>query len=454
MSDQLLIVQLATAIWLLFLAAVAAARLVRGNGHAALVLTCVHFVFFGIPLWLDVIYGGPPVRYQGFADATSNPTVTMTYCFAVAVAPLVWYFASGASSWVPRHSPTAPVRINRLEMVLLFLPLLLVVTIANPTTYATYGAVVQDALDEEALSVQMFVAIASLITVALIAKCIGRSSHLTTAQRLLFVSAGAVALWLNGKRAIIVIATVWVGYALWRRRPRQTIPLLAAIAGIVVVLVAALLSYQWLVRGIAAGDRESYANVRVDYGRDLVLKLALLSEIESGREPVLDYRGQTLVFYSTLPIPRSMWPDKPWPFAVYQTSRMLGIETRSLGWAVTTSWLDESVANFGLAGIFIGPLLLGLICRIGHNAKDPVVDATTTVIALQFLTVQLAAFYPLAAFWAWQRLRAGRAPRNQARIANGFRASIAIRAGHVRWRPTPRLARDHVAAASPRAVQS
>ena len=52
------------------------------------------------------------------------------------------------------------------------------------------------------------------------------------------------------------------------------------------------------------GERESYANIRVDYGRDLVLKQALLSEVEASREPVLDYRGQSLVFYGTLFVPR------------------------------------------------------------------------------------------------------------------------------------------------------
>ena len=141
-------------------------------------------------------------------------------------------------------------------------------------------------------------------------------------QRYLFAFAGSLALWLNGKRAIIVIATVWIGYALWRRRRRQAIPLLVATGGIVAVLVVALLGYQWVVRGIAVGERESYANIRVDYGRDLVLKQALLSEVEASREPVLDYRGQSLVFYGTLFVPRdAMWPDKPWPFAVCQTSR-------------------------------------------------------------------------------------------------------------------------------------
>ena len=211
MSEHLLLVQVVTALWLTVVTLAAAIKLVRGNGHAALVLTCVHFVFFGVPLWLDVSYGGPSFTYPGFADAADNVTVSLMYCFAVAVAPLLWDFVSAASAWTPRQSPAGPIRLGRIETVVLFLPLLLAVTIADPATYMSYGAVAQDALDDGALSVHLFVSIASLITVALIARNISRSSHLTTMQRYLFAFAGSLALWLNGKRAIIVIATVWIG---------------------------------------------------------------------------------------------------------------------------------------------------------------------------------------------------------------------------------------------------
>ena len=129
---------------------------------------------------------------------------------------------------------------------------------------------------------------------------------------------------------------------------------------------------------------------------------------------------------------------------------MLGIETRPIGWAMTTSWLDESVANFGLAGIFIGPLILGIICRIGHAAKEPVVDATTTLIAILFLTVQLAAFYPLAALWMWQRVRPGRGRKARcSHTTSGFLTSIAVRGGSMKKRPAPALIRNgRLAAAS------
>jgi hypothetical protein len=437
MSGALLVSQFITGVWLLTLVAMAIRRLRNGNGNATLILTCVHFLFFGIPIWLDVVFGLPDLVSPGFVAATAHPSVSVAYCLAVAIAPLLWQWAGGASTWASRATPGAVSTLGRTELALLFLPVLLVFVLGSVTTYSTYGTVAQDSFDEGALSIHSFVAIASLLTIATVAGCVSKSAAINMSHRVILVCAAGAAFWVNGKRAIIAIATLWIGYALWGRRRRVTIPMLVSAAVVAVVVAGSLVAYQAAVRGIVLGERGAYLNARIDYGRDFVLKQALLAEIEPGREPVLEYRGQSFVYYATLFVPRSVWPDKPWPYAIYQTSRMLGIETRSLGWGTTTSWLDESVANFGLAGIFIGPLILGLFCRIGHAAKDPVVDATTTLIAILFLTVHLAAFYPLAALWGWQRLRSGRAGRKQRRGAGSFVTSIAVRGGH--WRRVPAL---------------
>lgn len=77
---------------------------------------------------------------------------------------------------------------------------------------------------------------------------------------------------------------------------------------------------------------EVYKNVRVDFSRDDRVKMTIYSELYPDRMKILDYRGQSIVFDLTMFIPRSIWEEKPWPYAVYFTSAMLMMPTQYIGW--------------------------------------------------------------------------------------------------------------------------
>lgn len=408
MSDGIILVQAATGLWLFSVALVAVVRLARGNGHAALLLTCVHFLLFGMPLLLDVFVGTPDVTYPGLVDALQSNRVTIVYCAFVAVSPILWQWVGGTGRWGVRPSRSDSSRLTKCELVLFSSPLALALVLVGPSTYLRYGTVAAEMLDEDLLSAHSFVSLASMISIAVVANAVARMKSFGQREIAILTASAVAAVWLNGKRAIIVVAAVWIGYTVWRRRGAVTISLLVSALTAITVLVGALVMYQWQVRGITLGESGSYSNVRIDYGRDLVLKQTLHAELEPNQGTILDYRGQGFLFYATLPVPRTVWPDKPWPYAVYQTSRMLNIQTSSIGWGITTSWLDECVANLGLVGLLVGPVTLGLFCRVGHSAKDTVVDATTAIVAILFLTLQFAAFYPLVIVWTLQRFFLGR----------------------------------------------
>jgi hypothetical protein len=398
-------VELATAAWLLVLAAIAVTRILQGRGHASLILTCVHFIFFGIPLWLDRLGDTVEITiYPGFLHALESDNVRLAYCGVVAVAPLIWQAVGGAAQWTLRPASGArPITV--LEYVLLLLPVALAVMLFDLGTLGVYGSSALDTVglqgaadDERALGASV-VTFATLLAIAILGGILARNPRLNWFHRSFLFLAGFAALWLNGKRAIVVIAVLWLGYALWRRTYVPSLRTIQVGAVTVVILTGSLFAYQWYVRGVTVSDARTYADMRVDYGRDLVLRQALLPEVGDGEPPILDYRGQSFFFYSTLLVPRSLWPEKPWPFAVYQTSRMLDIAPRSIGWGITTSWLDECIANLGWPGVLFGPMVLGLVCRIGHRAQDPQNDAATVVVSVLLLTVQAGAFLPLIFVW-------------------------------------------------------
>jgi hypothetical protein len=98
-------------------------------------------------------------------------------------------------------------------------------------------------------------------------------------------------------------------------------------------------------------------------------------------------------------VPRALWPEKPYPYAVYFTSALFLIPPQSLGWGMTTSWLEEAIANFSWFGFLLGPLVPALICRIGDSRQNVIAGSLTILVSSLFLAVQLAAFAPLFILW-------------------------------------------------------
>jgi hypothetical protein len=175
--------------------------------------------------------------------------------------------------------------------------------------------------------------------------------------------------------------------------------------------------YQGLYRPTTVADSFSaYEDSRINFGRDHDLKAALYCEL-SDDTPIFEYRGQSILFYLTMYVPRSMWPDKPWPYAIYLTSHALERTPSNLGWGLTTSFIDEAVANFGLLGLFIGPAVFAFICRFCDRASDPLIKITGTLIACLLMSVEFVAFASLAFAWiayiGYSRFVRGRGSRRR-----------------------------------------
>jgi len=144
---------------------------------------------------------------------------------------------------------------------------------------------------------------------------------------------------------------------------------------------------------------DKYTNIRIDYGRDAVIKFTLYCELKGGSMRILDYRGQSVLFNFLYFVPRKWNPEKPWPYAQYLTAAMLFTNTPPIDWSMTTSWLEESIANFSWAGVLIGPLCLSIICRLADHAPNRSTQGIGILVGSLLLAVQLSAFMVLALIW-------------------------------------------------------
>jgi hypothetical protein len=213
-------------------------------------------------------------------------------------------------------------------------------------------------------------------------------------------------IWVQGKRSIVALTLLGFLFSGWRAGVLRGSRILAAGLCAVGMLAGFSAFYQSEIRTTATGQRvertadsPGYLYTRIDYGRDAGIRLAIHAEIDPNSPAILEYRGESIVFAATAALPRSMWPGKPYPYSFYSTARALGIRPRNIGWGITTSWLEEAIANFGWFGLLIGPLVPALVCNIGDRRQSSMAGLLTASVASLLLAVQVPAFLPIVALW-------------------------------------------------------
>lgn len=400
----------ATSAWLLLTLVAATSQLARGHRHSVLALIPIHFVLCGLPLLADLAFGRPEYSlFPGFFLASRDSATHAVYCAYVAVIPLLWWrFGRGRSPRAARAQQTtstrAPSPVLLVALTLGLLPPVVAVLLSpQPWRYASYGAVLDDAFRaSEAWDFHHWVTLTSLLASVCFAGILASSRRITLLRVIALTPLQLFAIWANGKRNIVAITLFLVGYVLWERGVLRGLRLVSAALLATGAFLCFSFVYQSELRGLGAESRRSSEVMefaRVDFGRDDVLKLAIFAELNPERVTILDHRGQSVLFCLGMYIPRSWWPDKPLPYEQYVTSAILLVPPRLHGWGVTTSVLEEAIANFGWFGMLIGPTFLALLCLAGDRSELTFVRVLTPAIATLFMTVQLLAFAPLFLMW-------------------------------------------------------
>jgi len=399
-------------VWLTLVALWAIRRLMIGDRHTALIVLIVHWWFCGLPLLLDAVAGVPAYNFGiNMARAARNETATFIAIIYMSLAPIVIYLVgtrgfarqpgrvdAGLMPLLP-PSERAPAAVWLYP--LLALPVIAVLFTPRPLLYLNYGFVADDELrlTPEITNSHAIVALSCLLAVLAATSLIkgARSLALT-----LIVTAPwtAFALFVHGKRHIMAMWVALLTWRLWERGSLNGARLPLFLGGMIVAFLAFSTLYQSNVRGISTRSTSSenfYDNLRVDYGRDHTIRTAIHAELVGER--ILDPRWKSLAFAAGMYIPRTWWPDKPFAYAVYHTCYAMGAEPRLLQWAITTSILDEAIASFGWWGLLLGPLMLGLLCRIADMAQNTILRICGILICLLIMATNLPSFMPLFVAW-------------------------------------------------------
>jgi hypothetical protein len=279
-----------------------------------------------------------------------------------------------------------------------FSPLFIWLGAPDPGFYSSYGAIVRLDSSEPVMAYHKWIAVSTLFSVFAIICIWWFSRHLAFAI-VKWAPMLGVALWLSGKRFVVLLALALFLVMLWERRILTGWKLAAtAFAGI---LGFALFSYSYQsgVRstGLLSAAKQ-YDDFRTDYGRDHGIKFAIYCEMHPEHPGILEYRGESLLYVITMAVPRELWPDKPWPYGIYATAAGQGLPPMDLGWSITASWLEEAIANFGFLGLLLGPAALGFLCRFGDSLGCTITRLLT--ILLGCLLLAMSSAFPIVKI-AW-----------------------------------------------------
>lgn len=430
------LVELVTFVWLLAWTALAVKAILAGQRHSILFIMVVFFVFCGLPLFFNAVVGEPSYEKQpGFYISSRDTPTVLLYCAYVAIIPPFWYMAGRGSVADSAASRTSLSRLLSVErpllrpifLVLMISPALALLFAPDPGDFLEYaGRTAARATEADTVTMSKVIGLLSLISIVSSAGFLVSSPGFSLPGVLFVVPFLFIACWLNGKRHSVALALVLLVYVLWQKRILRGIKLIVATCAAVAGLMVFSLFYQAHVRGVDLDAVDLlYNNFRIDLGRDDVIKLAIYAELNPGRVRILDYAGQSLWFNCVCFVPRGIYPDKPWPYAVYVTSaHLLHTRARPLGWTMTTSWLDEAIANFSWFGMVIGPALFPIICRLGDRSPSRLTQILTILVGSLFLVTQLIAFLPLFLLWIVSMFMARRPSPARALVVRRFREAF------------------------------
>jgi hypothetical protein len=388
-------------LWLIFVLI----RFFKGFRESVLVIIPIFYIFFTLPLILDLTIGPPFYnKYPGFLVASNDYTTKIIYSIYIVYIPFILY-KYGRVRKIVNNIKYNDINTNRIKFILyilLFLPVLLILFSPNPLIYLNYAAATKGLLNLEESKFHYYVSLFSMVSILsyIILIFIKRGPLFSYSISLLpFIF---IDIWVFGKRFIVATFFVLLVFVLWKKGILKgfRIIIIGIMSSVLIFLYSSI--YQDKVRDYGSYSFEQkYTNFRIDYGRDAVTKLTIYSELNPDKIKILDFRGESFLFDLTFFVPRDIWPEKPYPYAQYVTSAVFFSQPKLWGWGFTTSIFEEMIANFSWFGMILAPFSIALICRISDSFNNGLISILGILIAMLLMVLQLAPYISIFMLWVF-----------------------------------------------------
>ena len=332
-------------------------RYIGGNRNIIVFLQCVCFFFYYIPMICDLVYSRP--NYEswswGFIKSHKDPTTEIIYCVVISYITYMFHYFQKKHT-VSNLFDDLKMNSSKISFLLLFLLSIIIIYVImqidgeSLKSILTYNMRHQRRENDTIVKNIAF----AIIGLALVYICIEPKVRVLILKIIYMFPILTFACLLNGKRTSVFMCVVGLLMILIVKHVIKKKVTLILIVGISLSLLAIYVSFY---NDSVTEEADAYLSYRINYGRDDTLKMTIYSELYD--DGILEYRGQTLLYYLTFYIPRNVWNTKPYPYATYLTAYLCNLgEVRNLGWNMTTSIFDEFLSNFGWLGLLLVPFII------------------------------------------------------------------------------------------------
>ncbi len=366
-------------------------------------VTLAHCTLVLFPMAFDAVFSRPSFGILPlFAVAVNDTDTYRIYLAYMTAVTALFYLSTRRFEWLNRGEDLEGA-IKRMHWLLVagvlsvafYLPLC-----PDLGSFFTYGYL-QQSITTQSAEVQT--AYRRLYSLTYLPIGCGAALLLqrkrSTALTCLISSMVILSVYVNGKRNIVFVALLFFflayrmnGVLAGRRL------VLTALAGLV-MYVGFHLSYAEALRPFLGSTSARLEASRIDFGHDLDICTALLLETQPQLSSTLEYRGETLLFNAMQFVPRSWWPDKPYPYYHYLTGRVLSQKPGLSNWGLTSSWFGECVANAGWFGLLLAPATFLFICRTGDRCAGLFPRLMTVIVGTLFLGLDPSSFVVFIVIW-------------------------------------------------------
>lgn len=339
------------------------------NKSIANYLILVIYLFCIFPIMCDYIFGKPKYTgvywYQPFIAPMNNSTITIIYDIYIISSIVLLYIYSihiQKNNIAKENKKIFEINIknNLLIWLSIFLPIIYILITGNLNKYFIYAST-----ETRGLTSSFSFVMNSLLLISLF---FFFSSFFSKNKKNYFILIiySLLIIWISGKRFMIANITIiyffYITQSNLNIRQRKIIYFLIPISVLCIFIFSTF--YLIYIKPLSVQTFDNiYSMLRVDFGRDEVIKY-IINEIIINGNQILDYPGQSIIAIFTFFIPRSIWINKPLPHYNYLTASILNIPITQINAGTTPSWYEMCLANFGVIGFFIACISLVLFCAI------------------------------------------------------------------------------------------
>lgn len=363
------------------------------------------YIFFVLPLFVHTVY---PFEYYSFIKANaaiSDLRANIIYVvFDLVLSTVLMFFIKRSD---PKLSKKKKYKIYIAEsgkyvskqvsnfcfMFIVFTFVLIIIKNGPGILFAGYGA----RLDNPSYEIfEPLITVSILFyTVLMIFSKDYRHSHLFF-KKFLATILIILFIYMHGKRFIVaqfVILFVYLLFVSKRINGKQ----LLALCGISAVMV---IGFAYLYGALFKNNTSSLGEyMLIDLSRHYTLMYQFYCE-GIGRAISVN-RFDAIIADLTAILPRSIWPDKPYPFSNSITGSLVGLSpsNENLGWSTTITYFSDLFDSFSYFGLIVGiAIMIFVFKRIDKTGKASS-KALGFYVAINMFTVQFSAYIiPLLIF--------------------------------------------------------